>query len=57
MVLVPDNFPDGGGGPQKAILKKIAAAHRELATLYTDLANLPAPKVRAPRTKASKGKS
>jgi hypothetical protein len=52
-----DTLPDGGGGPQKAILKKIASAHRELATLYTALANLPAPKVRAPRAKVSKRKS
>ena len=46
-----ENLPDGGGGPQKAILKKIAAAHRELATLYTVLANLPAGRVRAPAPK------
>jgi hypothetical protein len=50
-----DTLPVGGGGPQKAILKKIAATHRELAMLYTALANSPAPK--APRAKASKGKS
>jgi hypothetical protein len=55
MGLNPENLPEGGGGPQKAILKKIAATHRELAMLYTALANSPAPK--APRTKASKGKS
>jgi hypothetical protein len=54
-----DNLPIGGGGPQKAVLKKIAAAHRELATLYTALANLSTGGVRAtrPKTPVSKSKS
>ena len=47
MGVNPENLPVGGGGPQKAILKKIAAAHRELATLFTALANAPTPGVRA----------
>ena len=36
----PKNLPKGGGGPQKALLQKIAAAHQELAALFHELATL-----------------
>ena len=59
MGVNPENLPVGGGA-QEAVLKKIAAAHRELAGLFNTLAILQTAGVRAPgarKAPAAKRKS